>query len=259
MRFNLILHTAIRNAMLPANYQYPLASAIYKIIARADAGYATFLHEQGYPVKNSLKSFKLFTFSDLRTPFRNRGDRLLLTGNEASFTICFHIANAAENFIRGLFMDQKLEIADRVSKVIFQIREVESQSVVIKKEEVLLQPISSLVCGRKNEKENYDFLAPSDKDFCEMLLLNWQEKIKSVYEVPEEALKQLTIEPVFYKNPPRSRLITIKADTPAETKIRGFMNFKIKVGGEKHFIELLMNSGMGLYNAMGMGCMEKKE
>ncbi|MBS1744677.1 MAG: CRISPR-associated endoribonuclease Cas6, partial [Bacteroidetes bacterium] len=41
-----------------------------------------------------------------------------------------------------------------------------------------------------------------------------------------------------------------------ETKIRGWMNFGLKVTAEKRFAELLQNAGLGLYNAMGCGCVE---
>ncbi len=70
MRFIVRLQTT-RSSLIPFNYQYPLSSAIYKIIQRADAGFAAFLHDTGYG--EGYKSFKLFTFSDVRTPFVRRG------------------------------------------------------------------------------------------------------------------------------------------------------------------------------------------
>jgi CRISPR-associated endoribonuclease Cas6 len=65
MRFQLTLTTLRQHQRITLNYQYPLSAAIYKIISRADEAYATFLHQQGYSHGN--KSFKLFTFSDLRS------------------------------------------------------------------------------------------------------------------------------------------------------------------------------------------------
>jgi CRISPR-associated endoribonuclease Cas6 len=56
--------------------------------------------------------------------------------------------------------------------------------------------------------------------------------------------------------PFQSRLITIKADTPEATRIRGWMNFGLKVTGERRFVELLINAGAGVYNAQGMGYVE---
>ncbi len=63
MRFKLTLQTLQYPAFLPFNYQYPLSSAIYKIIRSADKDFAAFLHNKGYG--EGYKSFKLFTFSDI--------------------------------------------------------------------------------------------------------------------------------------------------------------------------------------------------
>lgn len=70
MRFLIKLFALNYPAVLPLNYQYPLSAVIYKILRRADQEYASFLHETGYRAANSLKSFKLFTFSDIKTPFK---------------------------------------------------------------------------------------------------------------------------------------------------------------------------------------------
>src|SRR5438552_18978688 len=84
---------------LTLNYQYPLSSAIYKIIQRADDRFSAFLHDVGYG--NKHQRFKLFTFSDISTPFKIAGDRMRLLTSSAELTICFHVPVAAENFIKG--------------------------------------------------------------------------------------------------------------------------------------------------------------
>ena len=256
MRFQLTLHIDQQHAVIPVNYQYPLSAAIYKIISRADSEYATFLHDHGYRADNSLKEFKLFTFSDLHFPFRINGDRLIPQSKEISFEICFHIPDAAKSFIQGLFLQQKLEIADALSKAVLNIRQVESLPEPAIRDEVLVRAASPIVCGRKNDRGNYDFLSPIHNDFASRLVSNWQEKIKAVYETDPDELDHLSILPVFYDKPPKSRLVTIKAGMPAQTKIRGFTNFEMKLRGKPSFIKLLLDSGAGLYNAMGMGCLD---
>lgn len=259
MRLLLTLNYIGENQIIPVNYQYPLASAIYRILQKADAGYSAFLHEKGYG-----KGFKLFTFSDIRCPFKIEGDRLLLLSDKAEIIVCFHLPKAAETFVKGLFMSQQVDIADRKSKTSFTVTQVESLASPLdrfnKNDEVdfLLKPLSPVVCGLKNEKGNYNFLSPSDDGYEEMLFLNWEEKCKTVFEKEEagQIMESSFIQILFYKNPPKSRLITIKADTDAETKIRGFNNFEIRIKGKKEAVELLLNSGAGLYNAMGMGCVD---
>lgn len=257
MRLRLTVNSIKEKQVIPINYQYPLASAIYRILHVADAGYSAFLHEKGYG-----KGFKFFTFSDISCPFKIHGDRLLLLSGKVEIIVCFHLPKAAETFIKGLFMSQQIDIADKKSKTSFTVTQVESLVTPLDSfhkndvVEFLLKPLSPIACGLKNEKGNYNFLSPSDDGYEEMLFLNWEEKCKAVLEKEEVAqiMEGSFIQILFYKNAPKSRLITIKAGTDAETKIRGFNNFEIRIKGKKEAVELLLNSGAGLYNAMGMGC-----
>ena len=280
MRLLLTLNSGKEKQLIPINYQYPLASAIYKILQNADADYAEFLHEKGYG-----KGFKLFTFSDIKCPFKIDGDRLILLSNKIELVVCFHLPKAAETFIKGLFISQQIDIADKKSKTHFTVEQVESlvspldnirsdglrltgiveplpssldPSDKNDEVEILLKPLSPVVCGLKNEKGNYDFLSPMDARYEEMLFKNWEEKCKAVFEKEEaeQIMANGFIRVIFLKNPPKSRLVTIKANTEAETKIRGFNNFNIQIKGKKEAVELLLNSGVGLYNSQGMGCVE---
>jgi CRISPR-associated endoribonuclease Cas6 len=264
MRLELTLTPGAGHNLLPVNYQYPLSAAIYKIIQQADEKYSAFLHDQGYRLFNG-KSFKLFSFSDLRVPFRIQGDRLYINGSQASLLISFHIDEAATNFIRGLFINQQLEIADKISYTKFSVTNVQLlpdsfASVHHTEPEVVLKSLSPLVVGRKNSKGNYDYLSPADPDFNEWFIHNWIEKYKAVNgntTADLETIKnRISIRLLTPKQEIKSRLITIKAFTPEQTQIRGFTKFRMKVKAPKQLLELAMNAGMGLYNAQGMGCVE---
>ncbi len=258
MRF-LITITSDKNEIIPINYQYPLSAAIYKIINRASEEYAAFLHERGYG-----KGFKLFCFSDLRGRFKIEGDRLVALSDTISFEISFHLPQASQNFIKGLFMSQRVEIADRKTKAAFTVQTIEAlpSSFAGKLDneiiELLLKTASACVAGLKNERGNYHFLSPDDKRFVECLIYNWKEKIKSVEPDTDLADAVLSVELQDVSIQTKSRLMTIKAGTPAETKIRGFTNLGLNVMGEKRFVELLCNSGCGLYNAQGCGYLEHR-
>ncbi len=262
MRFRINLVTQNAYAVIPVNYQYPLSAAIYKTIQQADSAYAAFLHETGYQQSGSLKSFKLFTFSDIRTPFKIAGDRLQLLTQHAELEVCFHLPQAAENFIRGIFIQQQFDIADKKSKTRFDIQSVESLQdplQVYKPRElisIMLKPLSPVVAGLPDEKGNYVFLEPGDTRFAESLVYNWRSKIAACYDAVTGDGALLMMDVVAIKAPFKSRLIWIKADTPAMTKIRGWLNFELKVTAERRFVELLMNSGVGVYNSMGCGCVE---
>lgn len=254
MRLQLKLQTA-KYSLLPFNYQYPLSAAIYRIIQYADNEFAAFLHDSGYG--EGHKSFKLFTFSDIKTPFQKKGDRMQLLTTEAELMICFYVPQAAENFIKGLFINQQIEIGDGGSKTVFNITQVASLAEnVNRKTEVVIQPLSPLVVGRKNERGHYDYRSPEDVDFADCLYYNWMEKCAAVglpvaagYEDPD-----VSIEVRLFNHPPQQRLITIKAGTAAETKIRGYTKFRLALSAPVEMIELAMGAGLGLHNAQGMGC-----
>lgn len=262
MRFKLNLAMSGDAAIIPINYQYPVSAAIYKIMQRADESYAAFLHDVGYKVNGSLKSFKLFTFSDISTPFKIEGDRLRLLTKQAELEVCFHLPKAAENFIKGLFMHQEFDIADKKSKARFEISSVESLSDPLQAHKlqdivnIRFRPVSPVVSAVKNEKGSYVFLEPSDPRFMESLVYNWRGKISACFDesVAGSALLMLGLE--YLSKPPRSRLITIKADTQEQTRLRGWMNFDINATGERRFVELLRNAGVGVYNSLGCGCVK---
>lgn len=256
MRFQISLekHTG---TLIPVNYAYPLSAAIYRIIAKGDAEYAGFLHEEGYG-----KGFKLFTFSQLNVPFKIDGDRIRLLSNELHFQVAFHLPQAMESFIRGLFQSEDIAIADKKSKAGFRVRSVESLPDPLqqyKENEIIhihLKPLSPVVAGLMNDRGYYDFLSPEDKRFTESLIYNWRNKIATCYDEVTASSALLMIEVVPMIKPFKSRLITIKSGTPKETKIRGWMNFELKVTAERRFVELLLNAGCGVYNSMGCGSVE---
>ncbi len=257
MQFKITLHTAESHQLIPINYSYPLSSALYRIIAKGDADYAAFLHESGYG-----KGFKLFTFSQINCPFRIEGDRLRLQSNELWLQVAFHLPQAMENFIKGLFLSERIDIADKHSRASFTVKSIESLPDSLsqfKNNEIVniaLKPLSPIVVGLQNAKGNYDFLSPGDVRFKESLLYNWRGKIATCFDEHTAASALLLMEIMPMRQPFKSRLITIKADTLEETQIRGWMNFELKVTGEKRFVELLLNAGAGLYNAMGCGCVQ---
>jgi len=257
MQIKITLSARNPKPLIPINYSYPLSAAIYRIISKGNAEYAAFLHEEGYG-----KGFKFFSFSQLQCNFKIAGDRFLLLQNEAVFKISFHLPKAMENFIKGLFQSEQIDIADKKSRAVFQVASVESLPDPLQQyqeaalAELQLKPLSPLVAGLRTEDGKYQFLSPDQPEFLESLIFNWRSKIATCFDDSVAASAMLIAEIIPMKMPFKSRLITIKADTAEETKIRGWMNFGLKVIAEKRFAALLLNAGVGVYNAQGMGYME---
>lgn len=252
MLFKIILESE-QLQTLPVNYQYLLSSVLYRIIAKGDSEYARFLHETGYG-----KGFKFFSFSQIHCPFKITGNRMVLNQPSLYFYVSFHLPQAMESFVRGLFKSEHIVIADKYSKAVFMVKSVESVLNPLQKYQeneiinISVKPDSPIVAGIKNERGNYDFLPPTDDRFTESLLYNWREKITACNDAATGSGALLLME-VTGAVVAKSRLITIKADTDAETKVKGWLNFDLQLTAEKRFLELLLNAGAGLYNAQGFG------
>lgn len=262
MRLKVCLTAGEAGGFLPINYQYPLSAVIYKILARADEAYASFLHEIGYREADNLKTFKLFTFSELRTPFLIESDRLIMKSTDAFFIVCFHMPEAASNFVEGLFADQKIEIGDRKSRVSFHVSNTESLALwrdSVKPDEMKsaeFRILSPIAAGEKNERGYYDFFYPDHGRYLSALLLHWKEKHAAVYgrDSLEEDFNKMELS-LLHGEKAKSRLVTIKAGTKEETKIRGMTGFGLKVKAKKKVLELALNAGLGLYCSQGFGCL----
>ncbi len=266
MKFLLSLHNPyatnhnpdISNQIIPINYQYPLSAAIYKILAKGDDEYAAFLHKKGYG-----KGYKMFTFSDLKGSFKIRKDRMHILSPTIEFIINFHLPEASRTFIEGLFRSEEIIIADNKSKAKFSVMRVlnlpsiwkndEKENQIVRK---TVRTASAIVSGEKKENGQYNFLGPEDQGYTDTLKYSWRNKIRTLFDddIANRAVLKVDIE--YFQNPYRSRLITIKAGTPEETTIKGFLNFKLQLTAEKQFIDILLNTGAGVYNAQGMGCLE---
>lgn len=254
----LTLHRRAGDAV-PINYQYPLSAAIYRILAKGDTEYARFLHETGYG-----KGYKFFTFSDLSLRYKRVDDRLFLTHPIVSVVVCFHLPEASQTFVQGLFRSEEIVIADKKSKAVFNVQSVVALESPLKDlsenqvAQITVRPSSALVTGSKNDEGNYEFYAPDHPDFAESLLYSWRNKIIACWDEDTASEATLIVEAAPYENPFRSRLITIKDNSPTErTRIRGFLNFKLRLTAERRFLDLAFNAGMGLYSAQGMGCVER--
>lgn len=259
MKFNIKLYCK-EKSVIPINYQYPLSAAIYKILAKGDAEYAAFLHEKGYG-----KGYKFFTFSNLKFKYKRDGDRMIILDSKVEFTVSFHLPEASRTFVEGLFKSENIVIADKNSKVVFQVQSIISLDNPLKEfspqelMEVIVKPSSAIVTGIKNERGHYDYLLPDDKEFLPSLIYGWRNKIRDAYDLETAEQAILSMELEYYQNPFRTRLMHIKSDSQAATKIRGSLNYKLKLRAERRFIELLLNAGIGIESAQGMGSLEVVE
>lgn len=238
---------------IPFNYQHLVSSAIYQFIKKADEEYAKTLHNVGFG-----KGFKFFTFSELK--FRefkwNKEGIILNDGEIISLYVDIYVPKTAKSLIKGIFENKTFYISDKDNRTEFSIDSVEVMNDLLQSRndneilKVKVSPTSPIVVGKKNERGNYDYLSPTDEDFIPFLIKNWKEKIK-IFE-PNASFDFIDAK-IIHTDKLKTKLITMKVGTPQETKIRGFTNFEFELLGKKKEIDLIISSGIGIYNAQGMG------
>lgn len=257
MRFKIELEVLKHNTdnLLPLNYQYELSSWIYKVLNQGDPGFAKWLHSKGYG--NNKKRFKLFTFSNLKVDkYKIHADRLKILSPKVILYISFYPLEAITPFITGLFNNQAVTIGDKISKVNFIVRSVENQNEPVFTDEMefcCISPVIISYIDKDKEKSYADYLHPKGEKFNELFINNLVRKFNVFYKKkinPDDIDFNLEI-----TSTPKSRLITIKAFTTDESKLKGYIfNFKIKA--PEKLIRLGYYAGFGEKNSLGFGCVE---
>ncbi|MFC5413147.1 CRISPR-associated endoribonuclease Cas6 [Larkinella bovis] len=263
MQFRLTLRPVARQTLVPFNYAYRLSAFIYAVLADAEPVYARFLHEQGYAF-SATRRFKLFTFSDLIMPDAKvdpKAGGMWVNSPYIEWVVSFYIDKAAQHFIMGLFQDQRCVIATpRHRAAEFIIERVEAVPVDIASETVRLRTLSPVVIAEKDERGLDQYLHPADVHFGPLLISNLLAKWGSAQTVTpagrttDDDFDESTLTyRLLPDREPRSRLLTIKEDSKAQTQVRGYYNFTFELNGPRELLELAVLAGIGRYNAEGFG------
>ncbi|MBU1009956.1 MAG: CRISPR-associated endoribonuclease Cas6 [Bacteroidetes bacterium] len=261
MRFRLTLSTSsVRGITIPLNYQYPLSAWIYKTIHSGDHAFAGFLHEKGF--ETGGKSFKLFTFSMLDIPhgkFTIQGDRLHITASEISLDISFLVPQAMQHFISGLFNNQRFRLGDHNSQADFLVSHVEMLAPPSFTEKMKFKTLSPLLVSHHIEGvRTAAYLRPGHDEYERLFFDNLTAKFAAALQAglhvnkldadvaPETMQLKLTTDP-------KTKGILIKADTPQQTKIIGYL-FEFEITAPPLLIYTGYYAGFGEKNSLGLGC-----
>jgi len=230
------------------------------MIRQADRAYADFLHQEGYSAYN--KSFKHFCFSNLYGFRYDRiKDRFKILSPQLKLDIAFRMDKTAEAFIMGVFKNQQFSLGDRNTQIGMEVAQVSACPITVSSREVVLQAKSPLVIARpkvhKSGKLGSDYLQPDDLGYKAIFFQNLLDKAKSV-ELPVDLQGQEQWGFEVIGTAPKSRLLTLKAHTPQETQVRGFV-YRFRLKAPIPLIELGLDAGFGSQNAQGFGFCEVVE
>ena len=259
MRFKIIFKVVSKEHLLPLNYQYELSSWIYKVLNLGDATFSSWLHNQGYGASN--KHYKLFTFSRLQVPqFKIHQDRLQLLSSTVSLLLSFYTPVTAETFITGLFRQQQFQLGDSQSQVSLEVAQIITEpmpALTGKTRFRLLSPLCASTLHLQQGKPMPLYLAPDAPEFEKILTENLRNKYLAG-GLPPAALPPplpATSLPLTLLSKPVSKLITIKANTRQQTKVRGYL-FDFEWPAPAALLEVGYYAGFGEKGSLGFGCAE---
>jgi CRISPR-associated endoribonuclease Cas6 len=286
MRLRILLQPS-KPVTIPLNYGHQLSSAIYSLIADADAEYASFLHEVGYssagpvtqpvtpmvlgqagvalqlewelgslpiaPVDGMPRRFKLFAFSQLRaTKSRVQGSNLVLLPGPVEWIISSPVEKFVREFASGLLVKGSLRIGPHEIPVgSIETMPVPEFGPTMRFK--CLSPIVASVTEDVNGKRWARYLRPKDPAFSERVRQNLLGKHLALHG-----------------QPPTDDSLTLEFDSDYLTKNRGtkLVQFKeinivgawcpFTLSGSPELIRLGYDCGLGEKNAAGFGMVEIK-
>lgn len=267
MRLKITLKSSSRKLIIPINYQYPLASAIYKILKNSEPKFAQFLHQKGYTTAHQ-RTFKFFTFSKLffYQPPKVVSNTLILNHNEKPQLLIssYHDDEFIKNFIIGLFESQEFPIGlKNVCHTTFYVEFVEALPEPELKGILTCKSISPICVSIKSDNTAPNYLRALDPRVPDAIKNNLLWKYRTIFnrEPTMELIQNLKFNvDTTYVNKRGgdnkvSKLITIKENQEDETKIKSFVA-PFQLSGSEEILQIAYRCGIGEKNSLGFGMFE---
>jgi CRISPR-associated endoribonuclease Cas6 len=256
MRVRLTLIATQPKTTIPLNYNYPVASLIYKTVGNASVEYAARLHDEGYEAEH--RRFKLFTFSRIETIRKRRlDDKLLLEDPKIFLCISSPVAEFIENFVSGLFQTEIFSIAGAQ----FRLLEAETLPQPEFTNRMKFQALSPITESIRDEQNRTSYLSTGD-DWSEVMQRNLLRKYFALHgQTPsDETLKFSWDREYLFDLTKRGRRASVmikipKAGLERPIDVRGWLA-PFTVEGSTELIELGYTVGFGARNSMGFGLAE---
>ncbi len=236
-------------SLLPLNYQYEQSAVIYKILSKSDAAYSEWLHENGFQFRD--KQFKLFTFACLHIPkLKRQGDFIQILCDTIEWDISFLPERSTQNFISGLFQQQTFKLGNVDTKVQFTVKNIDLLPSPEFSETMKFKTLSSICLASMRPEGGLAYISPDDSGALELIRSNLLMKYKA-FTGEDFPLNDFHFEfKVLSK--PESKLITIKANTPEQSKVRGY-KCQFQLTAPVELMKIAYESGIGGKGSLGFG------
>lgn len=267
MRLYIHLKPVLRTSEIPVD-NYPLASAVYRLLYSIAPEYAVFLHEEGFPAsakfaddrrpRESYKKFKFFVFSRLAQRGKKIvGDRIHLNDSLVTWQIGSPLDEMMGALAESLVANPEITIGDRKSHATFVVARIDIAEappmIACGPGRLFGETISPIFVsvdemGLDGKRVKHHVRA-EDERFVSRVVANLYEKYRAFTGVPwkEEAAADLSFR---FTEAPRSQLVQYKG-----TDHKSYMGRFMLVGNPR-LIWLAWESGLGEANSKGFGMIE---
>lgn len=179
-----------------------------------------------------------------------------IIGDNATWYINFVPQKSTDTFIQGVFNKKRFVIGNKYYKVSFSIVGIELMPQVELTSDTIFQALSP-ICVKLHNDGEIKYLSPDNALFEKGLYMGLISRFstsaddKSLFN--EEDFSFVPIEESI-----RPKLITIKAYTPEETRVKGYLcSFRLKA--PKKLIALAYEGGIGEQCSQGFGYITTKK
>jgi len=253
MRLELTLQH-LPNQELPINYQYLIASWVYRTLGNANADFAKQLHNHGYDFGG--KKYKLFTFSTLRPKWfdiDHQRSIFRLTKSPTKILLSFYVDEAVQHFVMDLFKDQIFELSSGRFKVLFTVSGIEMLPKPNFEKTMRFRAQTPICVSRNVEgRLHAHYTSPEEEGYGALLVQNLVRKrhaLEPQVVEGEESSVDLNF-PYGFRllSEPKSKLLSIKG-----IQVRGYL-FDFELMAPEDLMELGYFGGMGEKNSsLGFG------
>jgi len=235
--------------ILPVNYNYLLASVIYKFLDLSNPEYAYFLHEDGYSLGD--KKFKLFTFSQLMAQKREIRDNYI----HFRSSLTWFVSSPQEEFLGSFaasLLDQRVI---HINDISLQVKDVDIPRTPRFQECMHFRCLSPITMSTKREYKGQvamHYLLPDETEFSELVRQNLIRKYEIVYgrKPRDDSFVMEFVADYISKRGRITRLVRYK-----DIDIRGVL-CPFRAFGSPELMFIGYECGFGDKNSAGFGMVE---
>lgn len=231
---------------VPIDYNYILHEMILNCMGKE--GYETLVHDKRYEYKS--RSYKLFTFSKLFGKFEMDKENSTITYfDRANFTVSSPDYTFLNYLINRVLKNPNFKIGWNDIK----IKKIENFHAKLGSSETIYtkSPIVAYKTLENDKRRKTLYYSPYEEEFQEILRENLINKYKAIYGCkPEDDEFKIN---VLETKKPKSSSINYQGHI-----IKGW-NGEFLIEGSSELLQIAYDTGLGLKNSQGFGCIEVKE